>query len=262
MEINFTKYHGTGNDFILIDNRGGNLNMNKEQIAHLCHRQFGIGADGLITISDRPDFDFQMKYYNSDGGEGTMCGNGGRCITAFAGTRGVFNKKTKFHTIDGEHQAEILSVKGNEFFISLKMSDVEKIQKLDDGYFLNTGSPHFVKFVSDIDKIDVYNEGKQLRWDERFRPGGTNVNFVQIKKDFIIVRSYERGVENITLSCGTGVTASALVASTLVEESRNFFDIQTFGGELRVRFTKANIGFNNIWLEGPAVKVFEGRIKI
>jgi diaminopimelate epimerase len=262
MEINFTKYHGTGNDFILIDNRGGNLDLNKEQIAHLCHRQFGIGADGLITISDRPDFDFQMKYYNSDGGEGTMCGNGGRCITAFAGTRGVFNKKAKFYTIDGEHQAEILSVSGNEFFISLKMSDVDHIQKFNDGFFLNTGSPHFVKFVSDNNNIDVYKEGKQLRWDERFQPEGTNVNFVEIRKENLIVRSFERGVENITLSCGTGVTASALVASTIIEEARSFFDIQTYGGKLTVRFNPANSGFNNIWLEGPAVKVFEGRIEI
>lgn len=262
MEINFTKYHGTGNDFILIDNRGANLDLSQEQIAHLCHRQFGIGADGLITISDLADFDFQMKYYNSDGGEGTMCGNGGRCITAFAGTRGVFNKKARFLAIDGEHQAEILAVDRNEFLISLKMSDVDHIQKFNDGFFLNTGSPHFVKYVTDIDKIDVYKEGKQLRWDDRFQPGGTNVNFVEISKENLIVRSFERGVENITLSCGTGVIASALVTSTLIENRRSFFDIQTIGGNLRVRFNRNDTGFSNIWLEGPAVKVFEGRTEI
>jgi diaminopimelate epimerase len=262
MKIYFAKYHGTGNDFILIDNRSGNINLDKDQIARLCHRQFGIGADGLITISDMPGFDFQMKYYNSDGGEGTMCGNGGRCITAFAGTREMIQKKARFFAIDGEHNSEILMVNGNEFYVSLKMSDVKYYDKFEDGFFINTGSPHFVKFVNNIEKTDIYKEGKKLRWDKRFQPEGTNVNFVEIKDGVLLVRSFERGVENITLSCGTGVTASALAASTIVQDNTTSFDIKTWGGDLKVRFTKSAVGFNDIWLEGPATRVFEGQIEI
>ena len=262
MKLSFYKYHGTGNDFILIDNRSGKITLTKDQIAYLCHRQFGIGADGLITISDLPGFDFHMKYYNSDGGEGTMCGNGGRCITAFAGTRGVINKKVRFSAIDGEHYSEVLAVSGNEFYVSLKMADVEQYQKAEDGYIINTGSPHFVKIVDDIEKVDVYREGKSLRWEKRFQPEGINVNFVEIKDDHLIVRSFERGVENITLSCGTGVTASALAASTLSENDIHYFDIKTYGGNLKVRFAKSGKRFNDIWLEGPAIKVFDGQIEI
>ncbi len=262
MVLVFSKYHGTGNDFILIDNRSQKIRLNKEQISRLCHRQFGIGADGLIMISDLAGFDFQMNYYNSDGGEGTMCGNGGRCITAYAGTRGVFNRMAKFSAIDGEHHSEILSVVGNQFHVSLKMSDVENINDYVDGYFLNTGSPHFVKFVDDVERVNVYEEGKRLRWDGRFQPDGTNVNFVEVKENYLIVRSFERGVENITLSCGTGVTASALVASQVFDKGKNSYDIHTYGGNLKVRFERIGNGFRNIWLEGPAIKVFEGKIEI
>lgn len=262
MDLVFSKYHGTGNDFILIDNRSQKISLSKEQISLLCHRQFGIGADGLIMISDLHGFDFQMNYYNSDGGEGTMCGNGGRCITAYAGTRGVFNRVAKFSAIDGEHHAEILSVDGNQFYVSLKMSDVDKIIEFEDGYFLNTGSPHFVRFVDDIEKVNVYEEGKLLRWDQRFQPDGTNVNFVELKENQLIVRSFERGVENITLSCGTGVTASALVASTILDKEISSFEINTFGGNLKVRFERIGSEFKNIWLEGPAIKVYEGHVEI
>lgn len=262
MDLVFSKYHGTGNDFILIDNRSQRIKLSKEQISLMCHRQFGIGADGFIMISDLPGFDFQMNYYNSDGGEGTMCGNGGRCITAYAGTRGVFNRIARFSAIDGEHHAEIISVEGNRYYVSLKMSDVENIIDYKDGYFLNTGSPHFVKFVNDIENVDVYREGKFLRWDQRFQPNGTNVNFVMLKDNQLIVRSFERGVENITLSCGTGVTASALVASIISGTNRSSFDIETYGGNLKVRFERIGKSFRNIWLEGPAIKVFEGKIEI
>jgi diaminopimelate epimerase len=262
MEINFKKYHGTGNDFILIDNRSGDINLNKGQIAFICHRQFGIGADGLILLSNKPGFDFQMTYYNSDGGEGTMCGNGGRCITAFAAALGVIDREAGFSAIDGEHFSEIKAKNGHEFYVSLKMSDVTQVEKVEEGFFINTGSPHLVKFVSDIEKVDAYKEGKQLRWDKRFQPAGTNVNFVEIKGDLLIVRSFERGVENITLSCGTGVTASALAASVLKNDDRKHFNINTLGGDLKVRFDKLNNTFKNIWLEGPAVMVFEGQIEI
>jgi len=262
MELRFTKYHGTGNDFIIIDHRVDPFEFKSEQISFLCHRQFGIGADGLILLSHKAGFDFQMKYFNSDGGEGSMCGNGGRCITAFANALGIINKKAKFSAIDGEHVSKILSINGNESYVSLKMSDVSQIQKLKEDYFIDTGSPHLVKFVKNIDKLDVYNQGKRLRWDKQFQPEGTNVNFVEFKGDLLEVRSFERGVENVTLSCGTGITASALAASIVKDDSQKFFDIKTYGGNLKVRFARSKNKFTNVWLEGPAIKVFEGKIEI
>ncbi len=262
MKLNFNKYHGTGNDFILIDNRTAKIKLDKSQISFICHRQFGIGGDGLILLSNKPGFDFQMTYYNSDGGEGTMCGNGGRCITAFAATLGIIDRKARFSAMDGEHFSEIKAESDHDFKVSLKMSDVGQVEKVEEGFFINTGSPHLVKFVSDIEKVDACGEGKHLRWDKRFQPEGTNVNFVEIKEDLLIVRSFERGVENVTLSCGTGVTASALAASLLKNEDKKHFDIRTLGGDLKVRFGKLNNTFTNIWLEGPAVMVFEGQIEI
>jgi diaminopimelate epimerase len=262
MKIKFSKYHGTGNDFILIDNRENKIILSQEQISFLCHRQYGIGADGILFLSDAPGYSFRMKYYNADGNEGTMCGNGGRCIAAFAGSLELIDTKAEFSAIDGLHVAEIISSNGNESFVSLKMSDVDEIIHLEDGFFVNTGSPHFVKLVEDIEKIDVLNEGKGIRWEKRFQPEGTNVNFVEVRNEILVVRSFERGVENITLSCGTGVTASALVVSLMNADKKPFFNIKTQGGDLRVRFTKSNDKFINIWLEGPAVKVFEGYIEI
>ncbi len=203
-----------------------------------------------------------MIYYNSDGLEGTMCGNGGRCITAFARILGIIDKKARFHAADGQHYAEVLKSTGDEVYVALKMSDVGKIEKTEKGYFLNTGSPHLVVFVEDIGQIDIYREGKKLRWDQRFQPGGTNVDFVEIHKDFLIVRTFERGVENVTLSCGTGVTAAAIATSKLTMADRNFYDIRTYGGDLKVRFSKVANHFENIWLEGPATKVYEGKITI
>ncbi|MBM3437447.1 MAG: diaminopimelate epimerase, partial [Bacteroidetes bacterium] len=259
MNVEFVKYHGTGNDFILIDDREQKMNMTRDQIAFLCHRRFGIGADGLLLLGNSVVNDFSMKYFNADGAEGTMCGNGGRCITAFARSLGIIHESARFSAIDGEHFAKFEAGDSQMTYVSLKMTDVKTVDYFNSDFVIDTGSPHLVKIVSDMDKVDVYTEGKRLRWDKAFQPGGINVNFAEIKSDHLVVRSFERGVEDITLSCGTGVTAAAIAASILSEDNLCRFDILTEGGKLVVRFTGSENTFTDIWLEGPAIKVFEGR---
>ncbi len=259
MILNCYKYQGTGNDFVLIDNRDNSISLSAEQIKWLCDRRFGIGADGLMLLELAPNVDFKMVYYNSDGNESSMCGNGGRCITAFAKQIGVIENDAKFIAIDGIHEAKI-----NEDWVSLKMNDVRQIEVGKDYFYLNTGSPHYVKFVSDIDNIDVFNEGKNIRYNERFQTEGTNVNFIEKKENDLFVRTYERGVENETLSCGTGVTAAALVAAISgASTTKNNCTIKTLGGNLNVKFEKVlENTFYNIWLEGPAIFVFKTEIEI
>lgn len=259
MRLHFYKYQGTGNDFILIDNRKNEIQLNSEQVKSLCDRRFGIGADGLMLLELEPGADFKMVYFNSDGNQSSMCGNGGRCITAFAKKMGLINDRTKFIAIDGVHEAVI-----HDGFVSLKMNDVKSIENNGDHYFLNTGSPHYVKFVEDVNSYNVFEEGKKIRYNERFSEEGTNVNFIEKKDDSVFVRTYERGVENETLSCGTGVTASALVAAINGAASgKNYCKISTLGGDLRVKFDKVlETNFYNIWLEGPAEFVFEGEIEV
>lgn len=259
MRLHFYKYQGTGNDFILIDNRKNEIQLNAEQVKGLCDRRFGIGADGLMLLELEPGADFKMVYFNSDGNQSSMCGNGGRCITAFAKKMGLINDRTKFIAIDGVHEAVI-----HDGFVSLKMNDVKSIESNGDHYFLNTGSPHYVKFVEDVNSFNVFEEGKKIRYNERFSEEGTNVNFIEKKDDSVFVRTYERGVENETLSCGTGVTASALVAAINgVASGKNYCKISTLGGDLRVKFDKVlETNFYNIWLEGPAEFVFEGQIEV
>jgi diaminopimelate epimerase len=262
MKITFEKYHGTGNDFIMIDDRDAKIVLSKEAISFICNRRFGIGADGMLLLQYSKDYDFRMRYYNADGGEGTMCGNGGRCITAFAKSLGIINENAHFTASDGAHFSKVKTIAADSYFVSLKMSDVNKAERFNDDFILDTGSPHLVKFVPDIKQVDVFTEGKKLRWDKAFQPGGINVNFVEIKKDHLVVRSFERGVEDITLSCGTGVTASVLAASLLDKGNSGHFDIKTDGGDLVVKFKKSDDHFTDIQLEGPAVKVFEGQIEI
>ncbi len=259
MFINFFKYHGTGNDFIILDGRSQEIELTEEHIRQMCHRRFGIGADGLMIYLNRPGYDFEMRYYNADGREGSMCGNGGRCIIKFAYATGLHKEFYHFIAADGEHEAEI-DLNG---WIRLKMNDVAKVVSDGTEFVLNTGSPHIVKFVNDLDEYNVDHEGKQIRNNEVYRNDGINVNFVETINDHtIFVRTYERGVEAETWSCGTGVTASALV-SAHNETGFNQVDVQTLGGKLSVEYERINENsYKNIWLCGPAQYVFEGKVKI
>ena len=264
MILRFYKYQGTGNDFVIIDNRGNLLSRsNKDIVAHLCNRKFGIGADGLMLLQNKEGYDFEMIYYNADGNESSMCGNGGRAIIAFAKRIGLIADKGKFLAIDGEHEAKIIKSESPNVMVSLKMIDVREAEINPDFYYLNTGSPHYVIFRNNVSKIDVYTEGKQIRNSNRFAKEGTNVNFVEIAGKELIVRTYERGVENETLSCGTGVTAAALCAALRSNGQVNYYDIQTPGGQLKVKFKNLGNGqFSNIWLEGNTTFVFKGEIEI
>lgn len=261
--IHFEKFHGAGNDFILIDNRQNNISLSSKLINEICHRRFGVGADGLIELllSSEKGINFKMKYYNSDGEEGSFCGNGGRSFVAFANYLGVCEQKITFEATDGIHEAEILSSERDLWQISLQMKNVDILKKLDDNeYFLDTGSPHAVIFVHNTDLADVEGMGKMVRYQKRFAPAGTNVNFVSAAKGTISVRTYERGVEAETFSCGTGVTASAIAAADYYNLSENIIPIQTQGGNFTVQFQKNNQNFLNIRLNGPVKRVFSGEI--
>lgn len=261
MKISFSKYHGAGNDFILIDNRLNKNELTKTQIAFLCNRHFGIGADGLMLLNKDKLFDFRMLYYNSDGNESTMCGNGGRCITAFASDLGIITDKAYFIAVDGEHTSEIIDNSGKENIIKLKMKDVSDFESCGNYFLIDTGSPHYVQFVEDLNNFDVYNKGKEIRNDFHIAPEGLNVNFVQILSDKLFVRTFERGVENETLACGTGATASALIYSQF--NKSNHVDIVTLGGLLSVSYEKkTDKCFQNIYLQGPAKFVFAAEIEL
>lgn len=253
----FYKYQGTGNDFIMIDDRNSTFNIeNTNLIKLMCDRRFGIGADGLILLRKHAEFDFEMVYFNADGNQSSMCGNGGRCIVAFANYLGVvYDNFTKFTAIDGIHEAKV----ENEKYIHLKMNDVLEYSKNNDAYILNTGSPHYIVLKEQVDAIDVYKEGKAIRYNNTYQEHGINVNFLeQISDDFIKVRTYERGVEDETFSCGTGVVASCIASSIEQNKNINNFSIVTKGGVLKVNFEIENNTFKNIWLSGPAELVFEG----
>lgn len=258
MSIHFYKYQGTGNDFVLIDNRDGAISLTQEQVAFLCDRHFGIGADGLMLLEPEDGYDFKMVYYNSDGNESTMCGNGGRCITAFAKHLGVIENEAKFIAIDGDHTATV----HNDGRVSLQMQDVNTVNSFDDHTEVDTGSPHFIAWVDDVEAIDVYQQGKAIRNRDKYQPKGINVNFVERTNNGISVRTYERGVENETLSCGTGVTA-ATIASSNSQDKEVSTDIQTPGGQLNVSFKRAGNGLiHDVILTGPATFVFEGDIEV
>jgi len=261
MKIEFHKYHGAGNDFIMIDARGSGEKVYSEELIKMwCDRHWGIGADGLILLLNDKNVDFRMKYFNSDGREGTMCGNGGRCVTLFARNLGIIKDRAKFSGIDGIHESIISS---NEN-ISLKMMDVTKIEVLHDGYLLDTGSSHFVIFRDDLLSTNVVIEGREIRNQVRFGIKGTNVNFVQMITDLELnIRTYERGVEDETLACGTGAVASAISAYLRHHTDKNSYLIHARGGELNVSFDPGTqSGFRNIWLTGPAKSVFSGKIRI
>lgn len=258
MKLFFEKYHGTGNDFIIIDNRKYFLKKpSKNLIYSLCNRRYGIGADGVILLQDHTDFDFEMIYFNADGKEGSMCGNGARCVVDFAKKKGIIKNKTEFFAYDGIHQA----VHNNEV-IGLKMNPVNKIEKTGTNYFLDTGSPHYVIFVKSLSDMDIVKGGRKIRYNIRFKKKGTNVNFVETTTGGIKVRTYERGVETETLSCGTGAVAAAICYSHKNQNSVNNVNVLTTGGKLKVKLEYSSGIYKNIWLYGPAVFVFEGAINI
>lgn len=254
--LSFYKYQGTGNDFVIIDNRS--LIFDKEDlnlISRLCDRKFGIGADGLILIENHFEFDFEMIYFNPDGSQ-SLCGNGSRCAVHFAHKLGIISENTQFKAVDGYHEAFI-----KDGLIHLKMGPVKKIGFLDDSdLFINTGSPHHICFVEDLPLVDVLTEGKKIRYSDLYPNGGSNVNFVNLHNDnSLSIRTYERGVEAETLSCGTGAVAAALASTT-----RNFqspVKLHTLGGELEVSFKQIDSNnFDEIYLIGPAQLVFTGTI--
>jgi diaminopimelate epimerase len=264
MLVNFSKYEGTGNDFIIIDNRkkifeGKNFSL----IRKLCERRFGIGADGLLLLNASEKYNYNMQYFNADGNLGSMCGNGGRCLVAFAKRLGLINEGAIFDAIDGIHYARIEKYDEKNFNanINLKMNNVKNIERGNGYSFLNTGSPHYVKFMHDPEKVDVITEGRKIRYSDRFRDEGTNVNFISVKSDNIYIRTYERGVEDETFSCGTGAVAAVLaVGDKGLLNGKNKASLITKGGILSVSFEKGANGFENVFLEGPATFVFDGEI--
>ena len=265
------KYQGAGNDFVIVDNRRGEAGcLTPRLVNRLCDRRFGVGADGLMTLCAGTEADFDMHYYNADGLEGTMCGNGGRCLVAFAALMGLSH--FEFTACDGRHRAELCSQEGNRSVVRLRMRDVDPPVRLSDGWLLETGSTHFVQWVTGLDAYDVPGEGRRLRWDARF-PKGANVNFVEASGDHLFVRTYERGVEAETWACGTGSTAAALASYAKGEKcfvrfaendaERIKFAIRTLGGELAVDFIAEPDGsFRDVWLTGPATRVFETDIDL
>ena len=260
MEVFFEKYQGTGNDFILLDNRDHRYDsLTSSNISFLCDRKFGIGADGLMLLNIHPTYPFEMVYFNADGQTSSMCGNGGRCIVHFAKQKNVFQgEKVEFIAIDGLHSAFISDE------VSLQMNDVSLIQSHGDDYVLDTGSPHYVQYVDDLHDVDIVAEGKKIRYSSDFNQEGINVNFIEhLGSSIIDIATYERGVENETLSCGTGATACALVHAMLFAEStQNSIQVRTKGGSLRIKYHRVNNTFTNIWLCGPAQPVYKGQINI
>lgn len=255
MVLTFSKYHSTGNDFIMIDNRNLSIKLTPEQVHFLCQRKLGIGADGLILIQNHKDADFEMIYYNADGNLGSFCGNGSRAAVLYAKEIGVFVKSNVlFKAYDGFHQAEILNQE-----VKVLMNPYKNLQKFNEKeFFLDTGSPHHVVFVKDIFHYPVEQEGKAIRYHERYQPNGTNVNFVEVLENGIFVRTYERGVETETLSCGTGVTAAAICYLKTTHQSQGMVNVLTFGGNLKVNVNSEK----EIFLQGPSVKVFHGYISL
>lgn len=260
MKLQFHKYQGTGNDFIMIDNRRllfpkNNTNL----IERLCDRRFGIGADGLILLENDNSTDFRMVYYNSDGNEGSMCGNGGRCFVAFAKQLDLISDTTTFIAADGLHKATI-DAKG---IVSLQMKNVDELKIESDYVFLNTGSPHHVTMIEDLKNYDVKNNGAKIRYSDLYGKAGCNINFVkQINDNHFAVRTYERGVEDETFSCGTGVTAVAISMNAIGKTNSNEINLDVEGGKLKVSFNKENKVYTNVHLIGPATYVFEGFIKV
>ena len=260
MQIDFYKYQGTGNDFVMIDNRADFFPKdNVKVIERLCDRRFGIGADGLILLEKDANTDFKMVYYNADGNESSMCGNGGRCLVAFAKKLGIIASKTIFIATDGLHHASV----GDDNLVALQMIDVETITAFDTHTFLNTGSPHHVELVDDLETYKVKENGARLRYSELYGEKGSNINFVmKIDDTTFSLRTYERGVEDETLACGTGATAVAIAMNATGQTNETNLNLNVEGGKLQVNFEKRDHLYTNIFLKGPAEFVFKGTIQI
>jgi diaminopimelate epimerase len=261
VKIPFYKYQGAGNDFILVDNRTLAIDHhNPAMIARLCDRRFGIGGDGMMFLQNLDGYDFEMVYYNSDGQPSSMCGNGGRCIVAFAKFLGVIDSETDFLAVDGPHHAKI-SPEGD--WVSLHMIDVDTISTDADAYVLNTGSPHYVQLVEGLETKDVYHDGHAIRNNDTYKAKGINVNFVEPATEGYFVRTFERGVEDETYACGTGVTAVALAMAKHNNQTGSIATpVKVLGGNLNIRFNYDGDIFSNIYLEGPAKQVFAGEVEI
>ena len=259
VNIPFFKYQGTGNDFVMIDNRMGEFpSQDKQRIAAICDRRFGVGADGVIVLENHYAADFVMHYFNADGQLGSFCGNGGRCVVAFAKYLGIIDKQTNFAAFDGSHYA---TISGN--IVSLSMRDVDHVQTYPTHTFIDTGSPHHIEFVKDTKNLDVLTQGALIAHNDIYGEEGTNVNFVAVIKDRQIqVRTFERGVENETLSCGTGVTAAALAAFSTGKVTNSKIEVHTLGGDLTLSFTPSGKGFSDIVLTGPTELVFSGTLEL
>jgi diaminopimelate epimerase len=261
MKIPFYKYQATGNDFVLIDNRQNQYALTTEQIKQICDRKFGVGADGIMLIENDPTLDFNLVYYNSDGSQ-SLCGNGSRAAVQFASFLGMINGQTTFNAYDGKHDAALAT----SDIIRLRMNDVHEVKEIGNDFSINTGSPHYIKIVDHVQNFLVFDEGRKLRYSDTYKDKGINVNFIELLSDnTIFVRTYERGVENETLSCGTGVTAAALAASLKGYSSP--IKIKTLGGELAVEFKVGhsavdNPTFTDIFLIGPAKMVFQGTLEL
>ncbi|WP_417603083.1 diaminopimelate epimerase [Owenweeksia hongkongensis] len=259
MTIRFYKYQGTGNDFVMIDDRDNKYtDITEQQVKHLCDRRFGIGADGLIFLRNSDEYDFEMVYYNSDGRTSTMCGNGGRCLLRFASDLGIEGENYSFMAVDGVHFGVV-----DDEVVSLQMVDLKDIDNLgDDVLFMNTGSPHHVVFTDSLPADDFVAVAKSIRYSDKYAEEGVNVNYVKVTGNNLEMRTYERGVEDETYSCGTGVTAAALGADFLKKTKGDRLKIKTAGGNLELSFKAQREGYTDIWLTGPAEKVFKGKVKL
>ncbi len=256
MKITFDKYQGTGNDFVMIDNRDGAFDRNDlKTVSFLCDRKFGVGADGVILIEEHADYDFEMVYFNPDGSQ-SLCGNGSRCAVKFAESLGMISASTEFLAIDGPHRA---TIQGD--LVDLKMADVSEVEAIGEDSLIDTGSPHYLRFVEQTDAIDLIESGREVRYSKRFADQGVNVNFLEpISENELNIRTYERGVENETLSCGTGCTAAAIAHG--LKTGANAIKLNAQGGQLSVRFERDGDQFKEVYLKGPAEKVFSGQIVV
>lgn len=259
-KLHFYKYHGTGNDFIIFDGRTGDIHsqMTQQVIESICHRRFGIGADGIMILEDHPTADFNMVYYNADGKPSSMCGNGGRCLVAFAERMGVFQDRCTFMATDGLHEATI-----KDGWVELKMIDVDQLEHHGDDAILDTGSPHYITSCPNLDQLDIIPAAHAIRYNDRFTKEGINVNFLQTTDSGIRIRTYERGVEGETWACGTGATAAAIAYVHQHDlNGHQEVAIKVEGGHLSVKVNRQGEGYKDVWLCGPAQFVFEGEVGV